>query len=430
MGAEIPTGKLKRSLTGGKTAVKVGGKVLKYLASKPFLSKGHQRRAKTALNEESADIIFKGLCLLRGTALKIAQQLSLEVEIFPEAVRKELEKSYHQAPPINRALVRKIIQNEFGESPEAVFQSFETNAFAAASLGQVHRAASKNGEKLAVKVQYPGIDETIKNDIQLIKGILRPLPEYALMLPAMEEIEARLLEEIDYRREARNIGFFAENLKLEGLRIPTAFDDARGKTVLSMSFMPGPPLDDWLKTNPDQASRDAVAQKLHDIFLESLYGLHRIHADPNPGNFLIDEDLTLSLIDFGCVKRLDEDFVRLYQRLPKVIAQGSRKRYFTLMKELNVVDSSLDPGIEERMYKVMFRFSQWFTRLYQEDVFDFNANENYFAEGKALFNDMYQFRKHVDMNPNFVFLDRTRYGLVRLFARMRARVRFRNEYEA
>ena len=188
----IPENKFQRSIEGGKTAVKVGGKILKYLAEKPFLSSQKRNAARQRTSRESAEILFKGLSLLKGTALKIAQQLSFEIDVFPEEVRNELEKSYHQVPPLNRALVRKVLTHALGKPPERIFSSFESNAFAAASLGQVHRAQTKDGRHLAIKIQYPGIDRTISGDIGLIKNLLRPSADFRLYRSALEEIEARL----------------------------------------------------------------------------------------------------------------------------------------------------------------------------------------------------------------------------------------------
>ncbi len=425
----IPISKWQRSIAGGKTVAKVGGEAIKYYTKRPFLSMEKQREAKTDFSRQSAGIVFQGMSLLKGTALKIAQQLSLELDIFPSAVHKELEKSYNQVPPINRALIRKIIRNAFGHSPEAVFKTFEPEAFAAASLGQVHRAETHSGRKLAVKVQYPGIRETIRNDIQLMKRALRPLPEYNLIQHALNEIENRLVEETEYRREADHINYFATHLNMEQVQIPDVDFETTTDTVLSITYMEGAPLNEWLEGSPTQPQRDAVAQLLNDIFFKGLYKLSIIHADPNPGNFIIQNNLRIGLIDFGCVKKLDPEFVKGYCRLVNAAASHDQDAYFQLLKQLNLIKS--DPVLEakEKIYKLMNRVSLWLGKLYQEEVFDFGANKNFMREGRDMSRDMYELGKHMDLNPNFIFLDRTRYGLLRLFERMEARVRIRNPYE-
>jgi len=206
--ANIPKSKFQRGLAGGKTAARAGGKMLKYLVKQPFIDKSRREQEKDRAFNESAEAVFQGLCLLKGTALKIAQTLSLEMDVFPENVRRELAKSYNQVPPMNRVLIKKAVSNAFGAPVTEVFKSFDPVAFAAASLGQVHRAVSFKGESLAVKVQYPGIAETIRSDVTLIKSLLYPLREYELIRPVIEEIQARLLEEVDYENEAANISYF------------------------------------------------------------------------------------------------------------------------------------------------------------------------------------------------------------------------------
>ncbi len=425
----IPISKWQRSIAGGKTVAKVGGEAIKYYTKRPFLSKDKKREAKTDFSRQSAEVLFQGMSLLKGTALKIAQQLSFELDIFPPAVLKELEKSYNLVPPINRALIRKIIKNAFGHSPEAVFKTFEPKAFAAASLGQVHRAEAYSGRKLAVKVQYPGIRDTIRNDILLMKRALRPMPEYNLIQPALKEIEGRLVEETEYRREADHIKHFATHLKMDQVQIPDVDFETTTDTVLSITYMEGVPLNEWLEGNPTQPQRDTIAQLLNDIFFKGLYELNIIHADPNPGNFIIQNDLRIGLVDFGCVKKFDPEFVKDYRQLINVAASHDRDANFQLLKRLNLIKSDPVPEVKEKIYKVMHRTSLWFRKFYREEVFDFGANKNIIREGRDLIRHIHGLGKHMDLNSNFIFLDRTRYGLLRLFERMGARVRIRNPHE-
>lgn len=426
---DIPKSKWQRGWTGGKTAAQVGGKMLKYLGQKPFLSEAGRLRQKERLERESAEILFRGLSLLKGTALKIAQTLSMELDILPSQIRRELEKSYNQAPPINRALVRKIIRNAFGRPPEEIFRSFDACAFAAASLGQVHRARTMDGQDIAVKVQYPGIRTTIVNDIQLLKNLLRPLDEYEMLLTALKEIEERLLEEIDYGKEAEHAAFFAKHLRFAGIWIPEVYSQLSTDTVLSTRYVPGLALNEWLQTEKNQGKRDAVAQSLHEMFLQSLYELRCIHADPNPGNFIVDEELRIGLIDFGCVKRLERGFVENYRKLAGVAAAGDKENYMQLLKNMQVLKTKIDKTTEEEICRLIYQVGRWFGRLYEKEVFDFRENKDFFEESRKLSKPLYQYRKFVDINPHFIFLDRTRYGLLRIFEQLGARVRFRNPYE-
>lgn len=172
----VPKGKLRRSAIGGKTALQVGGRIAGYMAKKPFMSEQGRQEAREKLEQANAQAVFACLSLLKGTALKIAQALSMELDVLPEAVCVELRKSYNQVPPMNRVLAAKAVSNALGRAPGEVFETFEPAAFAAASLGQVHRAVLQDGRVMAVKLQYPGINRTIEDDLILARRLLRPCP--------------------------------------------------------------------------------------------------------------------------------------------------------------------------------------------------------------------------------------------------------------
>lgn len=426
----MPKGKITRSFSSGKIAARMGTNHLGFLIKRPFLSKENQTQVKQKLDEKNAKILFQGISLLRGTALKIAQMLSFEREFFPKSFQRELEKSYHQVAPINRALVRKIIINNFNVPPETMFQSFDTKAFAAASLGQVHRARSRENQSLAVKIQYPDIGRTISNDIRLLKTILRPMAEFSIIKTALDEIEQVLLAETDYEKEAQNIVFFSKFLNHPRVRIPTVIKALSTRHVLTMSCMEGMTLNHWLATNPDKESKIQVAQTLNDIFVKGFYELHLIHADPNPGNFLISPDLSVSLLDFGCVRSFDPDFVALYQALVQQGGNHDKKAYQALLTRMKFITPGLDADISDRMVAVFMEIGDWYSRLFKNAQFDFGANPDFMEKGRQIGMKMNEFRTHINgINPEFIFLDRTRYGLIRLFEKMGVKINIQNQYE-
>lgn len=429
MDGKTPNGKLARSLIGGRTALRVGAKVAGYLVRKPFLSEEARRSARDKTEKEAAQDVFSCLCLLKGTALKLAQLLSMELEMVPDNVRKELEKACDQVPPMNRALARKAAANALGTAPEKVFGSFDPLAFAAASLGQVHAAESPEGLPLAVKLQYPGIRRTIEDDMRMLKGILGRLPDFTRIAPAIDEIEARLGEETDYLGEARNMAFFRDNLQVGGVEVPEPWSPGCGPAILSATRMPGLPLNQWLAAGPGPEERDIVAARLNEIFLASFYGLHCIHADPNPGNYIVGPDLAVGLVDFGCVKSFSPEFVDLYRQLPRIIIQGRREEYFAMLKRMRFV--LRDPGeeAEEAIFANAYGFGRWLGRLYEVERFDFGKNAGFIAEGREVAKAMFGLREHFTMNADFVFLDRTRYGLLRIFEKLGCRLRVRNAFE-
>jgi predicted unusual protein kinase regulating ubiquinone biosynthesis (AarF/ABC1/UbiB family) len=429
MMSEQPSSKLGRLWVTGRTAAQIGGKVLGYYAKRPFLGSDPRRHAREKMAEDSAKTIFEGLSLLKGTALKMAQQLSLETDLLPEPVCRELSKAYHQVPPINRALVRQLIRKELGRPPETAFSHFDPTAFAAASLGQVHAAKNHDGTDLAVKIQYPGIAKTIDSDLGLLRQFLRPFLQKDQIPPIVEEMAARLKEEVDYTQEADHLAYFARNLKVPNVHIPSVHTDVSTPSILTTTRMPGFPLDAWLSNGPGQDAVDRVAQTLQDIFTTGLYHLNVIHADPNPGNFIIADDLSIGLVDFGCIKRLDPEFVEHYRRLSSATAHQKQGAHYDEMIALGLITEDLDDQIKNRIQDVSETISNWFGRLYADERFDFRANKTFITDGKTFMTAFHDLRKHVHVNPDFIFLDRTRYGLLRLYEQMGARVNFRNDYE-
>ncbi len=429
MNDSIPKGPWQRGVTGTRAAAGMGGRMVQYLVKKPFLEQNKRQKAREQLNRENAHALFQALCLLRGTALKIAQMLSMELDLLPEPIRKELEKSYNRVPPLNRALVRKAVVNSLGTPPERLFKTFELKAFAGASLGQVHRAWDTQGNPLAVKIKYPGIRDTIRSDIDLVKGLVRVMPDQDIMVPALAEIELRLMEETDYGREARYMSFFRQNLKLSQVHIPSPSKDFCCENILSADFIKGPDLNQWLKSAPSQKDRDRVAKTINDIFLKGFYGLNCIHADPHPGNFIIGADLSVGLVDFGCVKEFDPLFADRYQRLIKALILGDRDQYFKIVQDLDFIRPGLPQGVKEKIFQTAMGFGQWLRQIFEPERFDFSGNRAFMEQGRDLVHQMLRHRKHMSMNPDFIFLDRTRYGLFRLFEKMEARVRMKNVYE-
>lgn len=429
MNVKPPTGKLGRVLVGGRTAAKVGGQVLTYYAKRPFLCEVDRRRAKQQMTRQSAQTMFQGLSLLRGTALKMAQQLSLEMDLLPEAACRELAKAYHQVPPINRALARKVVHEALGRPPETAFHRFDLDAFAAASLGQVHYAENDRKEPLAVKIQYPGIARSIDSDVSLLRQILRPMVHSEHLVPTLDEIADRLREETDYRLEARHLRCFADHLNLPGVNLPKVLPHLSARTVLSTSLMPGQPLDVWLRDHPAQDRKDRIAQTLQDLVIKGIYDLNLIHADPNPGNFIIAANGAVGLVDFGCVKHLHPDFVNQYRQLARSAARCREALHFEQIVAMGIVSPNLAGPELKEIKRITHEAGRWFGRLFQREYFDFGAHPDFMAEGKAVMRQYHCMRRHLSFDPEFIFLDRTRYGLWRLFEMMGARVRFRNAYE-
>jgi predicted unusual protein kinase regulating ubiquinone biosynthesis (AarF/ABC1/UbiB family) len=429
MNKSVPTGKLARTGIAGAALMKAGGKHLAHAAIKPFLSDLARNNKKEMLDEHTARLMFTTLAQLRGTALKIAQMLSMETSLLPESYRQELAKSYHQAPPLGRPLVRKVIRQAFGKSPEELFTRFETQAFAAASLGQVHRAQNGNGDHLAVKIQYPGIKTTIKNDLQLVRSVVKRTKFAPLILSGLEEIELRLSEEVNYEHEAENTEWFRQNLQLKNIKIPRIYRKYSTNTVLTTSKLQGLHLDQWLQQNPSQKSRNHFGQLLYDSFVHSFYGLHALHADPNPGNYLFADDGTLGLIDFGCIRHFSADFVHTIPKLLRAYLDDDAEAVIKTYEKLGIVGDIPAEELDTFYDKTLRPFGDWMTKPLKSKTFSF-SNHNASLTTEAL-NFIHEFTKvkHINKRANeFIFFDRTFFGLYQIFERLNATIKMQHQW--
>ncbi|MCU7847468.1 MAG: AarF/ABC1/UbiB kinase family protein [Candidatus Thiodiazotropha sp. (ex Lucinoma kastoroae)] len=423
MSKPVPTSKLARSGVAGTAILKAGSKHLSHAVKRPFLSESASRSSRQRRDDETAQILFKTFSQLRGTALKIAQMLSMESNLLPEWLRNELSKSYHQVPPLGRPLIRKLIEQEFGKSPETVFTHFEPKAFAAASLGQVHSASNASGEALAVKLQYPGIAITIDNDLQLVRSIVKRTRYAKLLLSSLDEIAVRLHEEVDYQHEAENTEWFQQHLKLYNIIIPHVHRDLSSKRILTTTRLPGRHLEQWLQQGPTQKERNHFGQLLYDLFVNSFYGLHALHADPNPGNYLFNKNGRLGLVDFGCVRFYSTEFVTLIPKLLHAYRSRDAQAVITTYQKLGMVTDMSESELQSFYEKTLQPFGDWLTKPFKAGSFDFSSRSaSYTEEGWASFKQLANVKKINDLANEFIYFDRTFFGLYQIFERIGATI--------
>ena len=381
----IPTSKIARSAITGLSAAKAGIKHLSYIGKNKILKKNHHQNEQERHEQEIGKILYDALSQLRGTALKVSQMLSLENGLLPETIREELSKACHQVLPLNRALIYKVFSNEFKVGYDKLYKSFDSKAFAAASLGQVHRACSFDGKELAVKIQYPGIASSIKSDIRLIRGLI---PAFAatvsmwskidLFQTVIDEIEARLYEEVDYLHEARQTEWFSENVPFKNIKIPRIIKELSGQRVLTMEKIPGTHLQEWLHTNPSQEDKNYFGQLLFDFFLYSTFELKKIHADPHPGNFIFTDSKELGIIDFGCVKILNTHELRQFCSLLKALVNdhhvgGMTYEIVAIYKKIGMITNNATADIyKNQIEPVISPVQHWFIEPFINTTFDFS----------------------------------------------------------
>lgn len=374
------TGRLARGTITGIAAARIGMAQLGHRVRTP--SAQAQADHEAALGR----ILFGALGQLRGSALKVSQLLSMHPGLLPDGVRQELARAHHQAPPLNRALVGRVFRQAFGQEPEALFEHFEPTAFAAASLGQVHRAQLAGHGTVAVKVQYPGIAATITSDMQLMRAALRALAHTDMPLPAntvvdsvMTEIEATLLREVDYLQEAEQLQWFAEHAALPGVVLAQPILSHTRAQVLTQQFLPGQHLQDWLASQPTQAQRDCAGQHLWDWFMHCLFVLGRVHADPHPGNFFFAPDGTVGVLDFGCTRSLSKHFrTQVTKAWSALLRPPTDPQRDTLVLQayqaLGLVNASLTvPAYTAELAPALADMQAWQMEPFTQPIFDFGV---------------------------------------------------------
>lgn len=419
----VPTGSLHRLWTVGELSVQVA---LGYGAHRIrgwFADVDAQERDKLETNLRLALKILHRLSYLRGALMKAGQTVGLFPQILPSEIASTLEGLHFDAPPMHYTLIREVLVNELGAEPEELFQSFEKKAFAAASIGQVHRATLKTGEQVAVKIQYPGIARTIDADIRNLIALVLPLRlgrNGDGMRATLEEIHRVLAREADYTLEAASIREAAKLFEgAAGIAIPRVFEEYSGRRVLTMEYLSGVHLPAFLADDPSQELRNAFGTKL----CFSWYRMHAaglIYGDPHSGNYLFMDDGRLGLLDFGCLLRDDPPVERLavYRALyhPKPGPPD-------IANELALTCWLKPEELEDESYTVLVDESvRWVREPFQcAGAFNY-GNPDYLRTRADWFARAPGHGHVVQDDPSLVYFCRSTYALAALLYQLRAQV--------
>lgn len=419
----IPTGKMQRVTKLVTTGVKVGGNYLKYYGEKVV----NPSLTKDKLHESNASDIYDGLKELKGSALKVAQMLSMEKNLLPQSYVDKFSLSQFSVPPLSAPLVRKTFKTYFKQYPEELFDTFSPDSINAASIGQVHKA-TKDGRDLAVKIQYPGIRESIGSDIALVKPIaVRMFNLQGTSDEYFQEVEEKLTEETDYKLEiSQSMKVIEDCEKIDNLLFPKYYPEYSSDKIITMDWMNGIHLSEFCSSNASQEQRNKVGQTLWNFYMYQIHKLKKFHADPHPGNFLVDENDNLIAIDFGCMKEIPNDF---YVPYFEVSTKESLKDmdYFTKkLYELEILKSTDTPKELDFFRNLFHDLLSVFTQPIQAVVFDF-AQPEFQIQIAALSEKFASDKTLRKMNGNrgskhFIYVNRTFFGLYSLMADIKAKV--------
>jgi len=421
----IPTNKIERASKLVSTGIRVGGNYIRYYGDK--LIKGED--SKNKLNENNAKDIYNGLKELKGSALKVAQMLSMEKNLLPQAYVEQFGLAQFSVPPLSSALVKKTIRKYLGADPEVVFDTFVTQSENAASIGQVHRA-SKEGKRLAVKIQYPGVANSISSDLALIKPIALKMFNLKGKDTAkyFKEVEDKLLEETDYLQELVNSEYVSNAAKkIPNLKFPKYYKKWTTSKTLTMDWMEGVHLSEYVAQEDEGHDvRNRLGQTLWDFYMFQIHGLKKVQADPHPGNFMVDQERNLIAIDFGCMKSIPEDFYHPYFELSNKENIEDVSKFDKLLRELEII---LPTDSEEEVHyftELFQRMMRLFTLPFHDKSFDFSSAK-FWEDISHLSRDFAGDTQLRKMNGNrgskhFIYINRTFFGLYHLLHDLKAEI--------
>ncbi len=426
----IPVSKIHRASKLVSTGAKVGVNYLKYYGDK--LTKT-ELQARTRLNENNAEDIYNGLKQLKGSALKVAQMLSMEKSIMPQSYVEKFSLSQFSVPPLSPPLVLKTFKKYFGKSPNQLYDSFNSTSVNAASIGQVH-IAEKNGKKLAVKIQYPGVAQSITSDLALVK----PIAMRMFNIKGKDsdkyfgEVEGKLVEETNYVLEVQQSKEIAAACAhIPNLLFPQYYEDLSTARIITMDYMQGEHLSEFTAYNQDQEKANKLGQALWDFYMFQIHKLRKVHADPHPGNFLVSKDGELIALDFGCMKSIPDDFYIPYFELAVPENINNHHYFSSKLYELEILREE-DTKEEIEFFTDMFHeLLGLFTQPFNAVTFDFSDSDFFrkITELGQRYSKSTELRK---MNGNrgsqhFIYINRTFFGLYNLMFDLKAKnVRINN----
>lgn len=422
---KIPTGKLERTGSLLKAGAKVGVNYIKYYGNKITKDKNEAEARKT-LNEDNATDIYDSLKELKGSALKVAQMLSMEKNILPQAYVEKFSLSQFSVPPLSGALVKKTFRKYFGKNPEDLFDEFTNDSVNAASIGQVHKA-KKDHKNFAVKIQYPGVRESISSDLKMVKPIAMKM--FNIKKEGSEsyfqEVESKLFEETDYDLELKRSQEISEKCShLPNLKFPEYYPEFSCERIITMDWMTGKHFSEFTKKNNSQEDLNKIGQTLWDFYMYQLHVLKKVHADPHPGNFLVSEDKNLLVIDFGCIKEIPVDFYKPYFELAERENLNNPDVFREKLFQLEILRSDDSPQEQTFFTKLFYELLELFTRPFNAVNFDF-SDEPFFQEIADLGQKYAKLSDMKGMNTNrgskhFIYLNRTFFGLYNMMHDLRA----------
>ena len=425
----VPAGRLSRFWILSSLQAKVAAAYLAWWLRKGFVSK---EKAAAALNEthlKAALELLGSMSYLRGAVMKMGQTLANLPNVVPQEFVEALQVLHFEAPPMHFSMLRELVHNELGGEVEDLFAEFDTEAFAAASLGQVHRARLHDGREVAVKIQYPNIARSIHADLANMAALLTPMrltDGWANLREQFDDIRTMLDQEMDYVQEAamqeRARALFDES---DRIVVPAVHHELSSERVLTTDLLEGQHLPAFLANQPAQADRDHFGQLLVNASFRLMYRGEMCYADPHPGNYLFLDDGRLGLIDFGCIRMLDGDQAEYTLLAGRAMREGGPTMDALVAQSTHSKDVS---ELTQDHRQLIVDLCDWLWKpILHEGPFDF-SDPAYFQTGVDLTREVMR-KRYTRSRPVNTWFNRFFYGSRAMLFHLGARADMRSAEE-
>lgn len=373
-----------------------------------------------AFSMRTADDVARELGNMKGALMKAGQLISFIVEALPENAQQSLSQLYSDAPPMTPDLAASVVREAFGREPEHVFLDWQPQPVAAASIGQVHRAVTRDGRVVAVKVQYPGVGRAIESDLANADVLYRLISSFTLKgldtRALVDELRSRMRDELDYTIEAANVHEFRRAYAGHPfVHLPEVLDEWSRRTVITTEWIDGLGWNDFVAQASPEARRRA-GESIWRFAQHSILRLGVFNGDPHPGNYLFSHDGDVTFLDFGMVKRwAPGEWERLAPCMDAIIVDRDPDRLITAMESSGFLRPAhgLDPqavyDYVSSPYRPYLTDTFCFTRDFMRDTVQRIIDVNGPHAGVI---------EQLDMPPSFVMLDRVVWGVSALLGKL------------
>ncbi|HUE73804.1 MAG TPA: AarF/ABC1/UbiB kinase family protein [Pirellulaceae bacterium] len=418
----VPVGAFRRLRVLGTLHAEIGAAYLFLWFRGWFKNAAEKERLLAETQWGTALRVLDSMSYLRGATMKVGQMMANFPDILPHALVETLERLHYDAPPMHWSLLTELVHNELGGDPLERFAAIDRRAFAAASLGQVHRGRLKSGEEVAVKIQYPGIARTIRQDFRNLFFFLLPTRfsrDWDNLKSQFEDLRLRLERETDYEQEAamqeRVRRLFRDE---DDIIVPRVYQQHSTSRVLTMDYLAGKTLDEFVARNPSQEERNELARKILRAWYRMMYVGRLFYADIHPGNFLLLDDGRLGLIDFGFVLELNDDLWEHMRIVDRAHTTGLRDDRIKALKQLHNISD--DPA-NDHWLRLVEQLFDWLGKgRYAGGPFDF-GDEADFRRGVELMVEIGR-KRFVRGCPCQPVIARQTFGIRALLYRLKAKI--------